>query len=105
MGIRSQEYNPSRAKQGSPLRTVIINIRARERQRNLIDRAAETLGKNRSDFMLETACREAEAVLLDQRVFTLDDKAYAKFLSLLDAPLKANRKLRALLKTKAPWEK
>ena len=43
-------------------RDVMINIRARQRQRDLIDEAAAVLGKNRSDFMLETACREAEAV-------------------------------------------
>ena len=48
------------------LRSVIINIRARERQRDLIDRAAESLGKNRSDFMLETSCREAESILFEE---------------------------------------
>jgi len=37
----------------------------------MIDHAAETLGKSRSDFMLELACREAEAVLLDRRFFQL----------------------------------
>jgi uncharacterized protein (DUF1778 family) len=102
MGIQPRDIHSVRTRES--LRGVIINIRARQRQRDLIDRAAETLGKNRSDFMLETACREAESVLLDKRVFTLDDKAYAKFLTLLKAPAKANRKLRALLKTKAPWE-
>ena len=37
-------------------RDVSINIRARNAQRDLIDRAAEAIGKNRSDFMLEAAC-------------------------------------------------
>ena len=103
MGIQPQDIHPVRSRE--PLRGVIINIRARQRQRDLIDRAAETLGKSRSDFMLETACREAESVLLDKHVFILDDKAYAKFLTLLNAPAKPNRKLRTLLKNKAPWEK
>ena len=57
-------------------RDVTINLRANQRQRALIDRAAETLGKNRSDFMLEAACREANAVLLDRRFFLPDEKAY-----------------------------
>ena len=35
-----------------------INLRATRRQKTLIDQAAETLGRSRSDFMLETACRE-----------------------------------------------
>jgi uncharacterized protein (DUF1778 family) len=48
-------------------RGVTINLRADEVKRALIDRAAERLGKNRSEFMLEAACRAATAVLLDQR--------------------------------------
>lgn len=81
-----------------------INIRAQQIQRDLIDRAAEALGKNRSDFMLETACREAEAVLLDRRFFALEDEKFKQFLDLLDAPPGANEKLGTLLTTKAPWD-
>jgi uncharacterized protein (DUF1778 family) len=85
-------------------RNVSINIRAKRAQRDLIDQAAELLGKTRSDFMLEAACREAEDVLLDQRVFALDAEAFAKFQALLDAPPADNPKLRELMATKAPWE-
>ena len=67
-------------------RDVTINLRANQRQRALIDRAAETLGKNRSDFMLEAACREADAVLLDRRFFLMDEKAYKRFATALDRP-------------------
>ena len=45
-------------------RGVMINLRADERKRALIDRAADAIGKNRSEFMLEAACRAAETVLL-----------------------------------------
>lgn len=85
-------------------RDVTINIRAYQAQRDLIDRAAESLGKNRSDFILEIACREAEAVLLDRRLFILDDEKFQEFMELLDAPPSANANLRTLLTTKAPWE-
>ena len=51
---------------------VSINIRAKIRQRDLIDQAAHRLGRSRSDFMLEVACRAAEDVLLDQAFFTVD---------------------------------
>ena len=74
-----------------------INLRASQRQKALIDSAAEALGRNRSDFMLETVCREAEAVLLDRRYFK-------RFTSMLDKPPASNARLRRLLKTKAPWE-
>ena len=39
-----------------------INIRVKPGQRDVIDRAAEALGKSRSEFILDTACREAESV-------------------------------------------
>jgi len=85
-------------------RAININIRAKRTQRELIDPAAELLGKTRSDFMLETACREAEDVLLDQRVFALDAEAFKEFQAMLDAPPSENPRLRRLMATQAPWE-
>ena len=94
----------TRTKQRQP-RDVTINLRASQRQRALIDRAAQTVGKNRSDFMLEVACREADAVLLDRRFLLLDEKAYKRFTAALDKPPADNPKLRRLLASKAPWER
>ncbi|MFZ4703659.1 MAG: DUF1778 domain-containing protein, partial [Candidatus Methylumidiphilus sp.] len=88
---------------GGQTRDININIRAKRNQRDLIDQAADLLGKTRSDFMLETACREAEDVLLDQRVFTLDAETFEKFQAMLDAPPSDNPKLRKLMATQAPW--
>jgi uncharacterized protein (DUF1778 family) len=85
--------------------SISINIRAKIRQRDLIDQAAERLGRTRSDFMLEAACRKAEDVLLDQAFFSVDANTFEKFQALLDKPLPATDKLRRLLKTKAPWDK
>src|ERR1041385_8087843 len=59
--------SPRRTRQGT------INLRISDAQKELIDRAAQALGRNRSDFMLETACREAESVLLDRRYFALPE--------------------------------
>jgi uncharacterized protein (DUF1778 family) len=91
------------AKTGNP-RDETINLRASRRQKTLIDRAADALGRNRSDFMLETACREAESVLLDRRYFALSSEEFKRFTSMLDKPPASNARLRRLLKTKAPWE-
>jgi uncharacterized protein (DUF1778 family) len=96
---------PDTRVRGRHPRDVTINLRANQRQRALIDRAAQTLGKNRSDFMLEAACREADAVLLDRRVFPLDEKTYKRFAAALDKPPGDNSKLRRLLASKAPWER
>ena len=90
--------------QANETTSVSINIRAKAKQRDLIDHAANRLGRSRSDFMLEAACREAEDVLLDQAFFTVDEGTFAQFQALLNQPLPPTDKLRRLLKTKAPWE-
>jgi len=84
---------------------VSINIRAKARQRDLIDQAAERLGRSRSDFMLEAACNRAEDVLLDQTFFTLEADAFARFQAMLDAPPEPNERLRRFLSEKSPWDK
>ena len=88
----------------STLRGETINLRATREQKALIDRAAKAVGRSRSDFMLDTVCREAESVLLDRRYFLLSDAAFRKFNAMLDKPPKDNPKLRRLLATRAPWE-
>lgn len=84
---------------------ITINLRTDATSRDLIDRAAEALGKNRSEFMLEAARREATAVLLDRRLFLVDDRAFRRFTAALDAPPAENPRLRRLLRTPAPWER
>jgi uncharacterized protein (DUF1778 family) len=85
--------------------TVPMNMRAKAWQRDLIDQAAERLGRSRSDFILAAACREAQDVLLGQPFFMVDAGTFAKFRAMLDRPLPPTDKLRRLLKTKAPWDK
>lgn len=83
---------------------VSLNIRAKARQRDLIDQAARRLGRSRSEFMLEAACQRAEDLLLDQAFFSVDAGTFARFQELLAQPLPPTDKLRRLLKTRAPWE-
>ena len=86
---------PSPETQETSGQTRDIDIRAQCAQCDLIDQAAQ---------ILETACREAADVLLDQHVFVLDAAAFAMFQAVLDAPPADNPRLRALLATTAPWE-
>ena len=81
-----------------------LNLRIKPEERGLIDRAAKTLGKNRTDFVLDAARRAAEDALLDRTVLTVSPKAYAEFLARLDAPPKPNERLQKTLRTLAPWE-
>ena len=85
------------------MRDAAINLRALPQQRDLIDQAAQLLGKNRSDFMLEAACDKAQAVLLDQIFFNLDADKFRQFNELLDAPPCPNPGLERLMAVKAPW--
>jgi len=89
-----------------PIRTrdQAINIRATQRERDLIDRAALVIGKSRSDFMLETACRAAENILLDRTYFVLDTERFDRLAELLENPPEPPEGLRAFLAHKAPWE-
>jgi uncharacterized protein (DUF1778 family) len=83
---------------------VVINLRAKQNQRELIDRAAEILGKSRSDFMMESALRAAENVLSDRVFFNLDEAAYEQFIAALERPPQVNERLLDTLSAKAPWE-
>ncbi|MDD5035550.1 MAG: DUF1778 domain-containing protein [Methylococcaceae bacterium] len=81
-----------------------LNIRIKPEERWLIDRAAQLVGKNRTDFVLDATCRAAEEAILDRTVFAVSPEAYAEFLARLDAPPQPNERLRKALQTPAPWE-
>jgi uncharacterized protein (DUF1778 family) len=85
-------------------KTAPINMRVEPGQHALLTRAAEALNKDRSAFILDVACREAENVLLDQRFFQLDDEAFASFEAALTAPVPDNARLKSLLARPSPWE-
>ena len=82
-----------------------INIRALDKQRNLIDRAAAIQNKSRSEFMLDAACREAENTLLDQRLFFLAKKEFKAFEDALSNPITENQAMLDMLSRKSQWEK
>lgn len=81
-----------------------LNIRIRAEQRGLIDRAAKARGKNRTDFILDAACRAAEDALLDRALIAVSPKAYAEFQLRLDAPAKPNGRLRRTMQAPTPWK-
>jgi uncharacterized protein (DUF1778 family) len=81
-----------------------INLRIEAQTRRLIDEAAAALGKTRTEFMVESARRQAIDVLLDQKLFTLDSGRYDAFMQALDAPPAPGPKLRSLLGRTPAWE-
>ena len=91
---------PERAQQSQT-----INLRASAEQKALIDRAAKRLGKSRTEFVLDTMREASENVLLDQRLFVLDEASYAAFEAMLDAPAEPSEELRRTLNTPPPWDR
>ena len=82
-----------------------LNIRIKPEVRDLIDRAAKSRGKNRTDFILESARIAAEDTLLDQVIMAISPKAFEQFQTRLDMPPNPNDRLRNTMLTAAPWER
>jgi uncharacterized protein (DUF1778 family) len=82
----------------------VIQIRASAETKAILSRAAALRGQKLSEFMLDSARRQAENALLDQRNFFLEPEAYDAFLALLDAPARPDARLVELMSRKAPWD-
>jgi uncharacterized protein (DUF1778 family) len=82
--------------------TRAVSLRVRIDTRDLIDRAAKSHGKSRSEFMIDAARRAAEDALLDQTLVRVDQKTYDHFLKVLDQPPNGEG-FERLMKTSKPW--
>ena len=98
----SARRTPTRSRPGR--KDDVIQIRASAETKAILNRAAALRGQKLSEFMLESARRQAEDALLDQRVFFLQPEAYDEFMALLDAPPKPSPQLAAMMQRKAPWK-
>ncbi len=83
----------------------IINLRVSRFLRQTIDEAADSVGKTRTEFILDSVRNDAIDAVLNRRFFRLTADQHAEFVKALDAPPKPNEKLKRLMQSKAPWEK
>ena len=60
-------------------------------------RGAEQRGETLTEFIVRSACTEAEQVLADQRHFTLSASQWQAFVAALDRPAQIKVDLRRLL--------
>ncbi|WP_020211084.1 DUF1778 domain-containing protein [Gilvimarinus chinensis] len=81
-----------------------INMRVEPSVQSLLTRAASIAKKDRTAFIVEAACREAENILLNQRLFLLNEDEFAAFEAALTEPPPKPRNLRALLAEEDPWD-
>ena len=78
--------------------TARLEFRLTESQRTLISAGAEAKGVNRSEFLLDSACKEAQQVLADRQQFTISPERYNAFVEALDSrPVRDKPRLRRLL--------
>jgi len=68
-------------------------------------RAAIERGQSLTEFILRSACTEAELALADQRRFVLDDKQWKAFTAALDRPAQPKPRLRRLFAEPSILEK
>ena len=83
---------------------VPINMRVDFKKRDLIDVAAAMSGSDRTSFILDAACKKAEEVILDQRLFVLADDDFDAFEQALQSnPVRSNKWLQQRLTRPSRW--
>jgi uncharacterized protein (DUF1778 family) len=83
--------------------TRAVNLRVRDDVRELIDSAARSESKTRSEFMIDAARRAAEETLLDRTLVRVDAAVHAAFLDVLDRPPGGEGYSR-LMAAPRPWQ-
>ena len=73
-----------------------INLRATERQEQVLRRAAAATDHTMTDFILDSAVEHAQRVLADRRWFSASEEQFEEFVRLLDAPLPSTDKFNKL---------
>jgi uncharacterized protein (DUF1778 family) len=86
-----------------PRADAAVTIRIAVQTRELIDKAATSIGESRNEFMIESARRRAVDVLLDHRIFNLDPKTSSAFMRALDDPPASSEQLHRLMNERDPW--
>lgn len=74
-----------------------FNLRTSAQQDALIRKAAESVGRSVTEFVLDSACANAEHVLADRNHFVLNDASWKLFMAALDQPATDKPRLKKLL--------
>ncbi len=82
-----------------------LDLRLTPTAKQTLQAAAEAAHKSVSEFVLDSALREAEEKLADRRVFTLGDADWDSFVEALDAPPRPLERLQRLFREPAMFER
>lgn len=81
-----------------------VTMRMPKETKELIEKAACTVSKTFSAFVIDSAREHAVDVLLNQTVFNLSAEQAEAFARVLDNPPAPTAKLKELMQSKSPWE-
>ena len=85
-------------------KTSAISLRIAINRKNLIDYAAKLIGNDRTTFILDSATARAEDVILNERLYILNDLDFDAFEQALETnTLESNECLMNLLKRPKRW--
>lgn len=87
-----------------PRHDTSVTMRMPQQTKELIEKAATSINKTFSAFVVESAREHAVDVLLNQTVFNLSADQAEAFAQVLDNPPAPTEKLRDLMQSKSPWE-
>jgi uncharacterized protein (DUF1778 family) len=93
---KNRSSTQDRARQN--IRTRRINLRATDHQETLIRTGAQTAGVSMTDFILESACQQAERALADKVEFVAPASKWKEFLKALDRPAEIRPELARLFR-------
>ncbi|EQB99575.1 DUF1778 domain-containing protein [Photorhabdus temperata] len=80
-----------------------LNLRIRQEDRDLIDRAAKVKGKTVTEYVLDTIKRDAENTLLEHSFMVVSPEVFDAFVAKLDDPAAPNERFIKTANMKKPW--
>ena len=81
-----------------------LDLRLTSEQKRLLQHAASLRGESVSDFVIASAMRDADEVLLDQRIFAFEPDAFDQLLDRAKDLEKNKEAIDKILATRPPWQ-
>jgi uncharacterized protein (DUF1778 family) len=85
--------------------TTVLSVRINSEERALLEAASENARTNISDFVRRKALDAAEIDVMERRAVVIPTEKWEEFEAWLHRPPEVLEKVRAVMRSKSPWEK
>jgi uncharacterized protein (DUF1778 family) len=85
--------------------TTVLSVRVSAEERALLEAASENARTNISDFVRRKALDAAEIDVMERRAVVIPAEKWEEFEAWLHRPPEVLEKVRAVMRSKSPWEK